>query len=63
MEEVKNKNEFESFFREPKIMDATGKELTREELIEFMKMRKEQLEKLDQYDINDEMFKDMPRQR
>jgi len=63
MEEVKNKNEFESIFGEPKIMDATGKELTREELIEFMKMRKEQLEKLDQYDINDEMFKDMPRQR
>lgn len=66
MEEVKNKNEYESFFVEPKIMDASGKELTRDELIEFMKMRKHQLEKQSQYikeNIDDEMFKNIPRQR
>lgn len=66
MEEVKNNNEFVSIFDEPKIMDATGKELTKKEIIEFMKMRKEILEKQRQFIENnkdDEMFRDIPRQR
>lgn len=53
-----------NMFDPPKIMDATGKVLTKEELHEFMKMRAKSLEKLKKYfeeHKDDEMFKDFPR--
>ena len=42
-------NNTESIFSPPKITDATGKELTKEELQAFMQSRKEKLEKNKRY--------------
>lgn len=56
----------ESLFEQPKIVDATGKELSASEIIEFMKNRKEELKKQQEYiekNRNDEMFANIPRKR
>ncbi len=59
-------NKYNTDFGITKIMDATGKVLTREELIKLMKMKEENLKKQKEYiknNFDDEMFENIPRQR